>query len=176
MAWHRALLEYLKNEEAELWDWFSSNKVVSEAAESVRLELLKSAYRIDRDSSPELYAAVDRVADRMSAAMPVTLYQSQHASGLNASLAFLPDEVHIVFYGPIQETLADDELAALLAHELAHHELFSLDEGEFLIAGQILTPWWRMRQRWRSRTNLAFLAALHGTVLRSSCCTGGRRN
>ena len=137
-AYHRALLDYLQTDEAELWHWFTSNKVRSEAAETVRLDLLKTAYRIDRNSAAELYRTADDVAQKMGLDAPVTLYQAQQAVGLNASLAWLPDEMHVVLHGAVQETLTPDEQTALLAHEFAHHELYSLEDGACLIAEQIL--------------------------------------
>ena len=51
-----SLCEYLKSEERELWNWFSSNRVRTEHAQNVRLELLKSTYRIECETQPELYS------------------------------------------------------------------------------------------------------------------------
>ncbi|MCP4785821.1 MAG: M48 family metalloprotease [Fuerstiella sp.] len=138
-SYHQALLKYLKKEESDLWNWFSSNRVQTESAEVVRLELLKTAYRIGRETAADLYGLVDVVADRMGFKCPVTLYQAQNSVALNASLAWLPHEAHVVFFGPVQEALTNDELSALLVHELAHHELFSIQDSEFLITEQILS-------------------------------------
>ncbi len=138
-AYHQSLLNYLKKDEAELWQWFSSHCVRTEGAETVRLELLKTAYRIGRDTAAELYSLVDVAVDGMGLSCPVTVYQAQNATGLNASLAWLPHEAHVVFHGPVQESLTNDELLALLVHELAHHELLSIQDSEFLIVEQILT-------------------------------------
>ena len=137
--YHQSLLSYLKKEESELWQWFSSNRVRTDSAETVRLELLKSAYRIGRDTAADLYGLVDSVVERMGLQCPVTLYQAQNAVGLNASLAWLPNEAHVVFHGPVQDSLTNDELLALLVHELAHHELLSIQDTEFLIVQQILS-------------------------------------
>ncbi|MEZ6130518.1 MAG: hypothetical protein R3C59_17670 [Planctomycetaceae bacterium] len=138
-AYHRQLLDYLKTQEAELWKWFSSHQARQQSVEAVKLELLKTAYRLDRESASELYEQADAVRQRMHMAAEVTLYQAQHASGLNASLAWLPGEAHIVLHGPVQETLSGTELSALLAHEMAHHELYSLDDGAYLVMEQILS-------------------------------------
>ncbi|HEV3302622.1 MAG TPA: hypothetical protein VG055_23405, partial [Planctomycetaceae bacterium] len=45
--YHRQLLEFLRTEEKQIWDWIASQKVRAEYAEAVRHELLKSAYRLD---------------------------------------------------------------------------------------------------------------------------------
>jgi Zn-dependent protease with chaperone function len=138
-SYHQSLLKYLKKEEADLWNWFSSNRVQTESAEAVRLELLKTAYRIGRDTAADLYRLVDVVVSRMGLKCPVTLYQAQNVVALNASLAWLPNEAHVVLHGPVQEALKNDELSALLVHELAHHELFSIQDNEFLIVEQIVS-------------------------------------
>lgn len=136
--YHQALLHYLKTQEPELWTWFSSQKALDETSETVRLELLKSAYRMDRESETDIYAMADQAAQMMNLTATVTLYQAQQAVGLNASLAWLPDEAHIVLHGPIRETLQAEELQALLVHELAHHELLTISNGDYLAMEHIL--------------------------------------
>jgi len=137
--YHRELLEYLRTEESELWNWIASQKAQSDHAAAVRLELLKSTYRIGREFSPEMYAAAESTAARLGHDAPITLYQAQNASELNASLAWLPGEIHVVLYGPVQETLTESELQALFGHEIAHHWLFSIDEGAYLVVEQVLS-------------------------------------
>ena len=138
-TYHRALLNYLQTQEEDLWKWFSSHQARNESADAVRLDLLKTAYRIDRESAADLYQLADSVAEKMGLESNVTLYQAQHAAGLNASLAWLPHDAHVVLYGPVQETLSTAELSALLAHELAHHELYTIDDGAYLVMEQVLS-------------------------------------
>jgi len=137
--WHRAMLAYLKEEESELWTWFTSHKVRNDNADAVRLDLLKTAYRIDRESATDLYGTADDVATKMNLTSPVTLYQAQQATGLNAGLAWLPDEAHIILQGPLQDTLSAEEMAAVFAHELAHHELFTANSGDYLAMEQVFS-------------------------------------
>ena len=138
-AYHQSLLEYLQTREHDLWTWFSSHKARSDATEAVSLELLKSAYRLTRETAQELYELADTVAEKMSIGAPVTLYQAQQSVGLNASLAWVPNEAHVVFHGAVQEALSSAELSALLAHELAHHELFVINDGDYLVMEQVLS-------------------------------------
>ena len=70
--------------------------------EAIRFDLLKSTYRIDRDAQPALYEMADEVAKSLGMEVPVTLYQAQNPQGLNASLAYIPDEAHIVLHGPVR--------------------------------------------------------------------------
>ena len=44
---------------------------------------------------------------------PITFYQAQSGGGLNAALAFLPSEAHVILVGPILNTLSAAELKAI---------------------------------------------------------------
>ena len=138
LPYHQAIREYLKTEEAEIWRWYASHQVREEHAEAVRFDLLKSTYRVDRQTQPEIYAAAENVAGRLSLDVPITIYQAQNPVGLNASLAFVPSEAHVVLHGPITAKLADAEVRALLAHELSHLKLWQQWDGDYLIVDQIL--------------------------------------
>lgn len=132
-----ALRDYLKTEESDLWNWFSSNRVRAENADQVRLDLLKSTYRLERSTQPDLYAAAETLAGRFSVAAPITFYQAQSAGEMNAGLAFIPGEVHIILHGAVLKTLGPVELQAMLAHELAHFVLFVKWDSEFLITSEV---------------------------------------
>jgi hypothetical protein len=138
LPFHREVVEYLKAQEAEQWRWFSSTAFLEEYAATTRLELLKSCYRFDPADHADLYALVGEVRERLGLEAPVTLYQSQNASGMNAALCYVPREAHLVLEGPIRATLSVDELRALVAHELTHYLLWERREGELLVADQML--------------------------------------
>jgi Zn-dependent protease with chaperone function len=138
LPYHEAIREYLKTEEPEVWRWYASHRVREEKADGVRFELLKSTYRIDRQTEPDLYAVADEVAGKLSLGPAITVYQAQNPEGLNASLAYVPGEAHIVLHGPVRARLTEPEFRALLAHELSHLLLWQGWEGDYLIADQIL--------------------------------------
>jgi Zn-dependent protease with chaperone function len=138
LPYQSAILDYLKSEEAELWNWFSSNQVRAEHADAVRLDLLKSTYRIEPATQPQLYGVVDGVLDKLGLQIPVTFYQAQSGGGLNAALAFVPGEAHVILVGPVLSTLSVVELKAMLGHELAHFSLFNEANGDLLVAAEIL--------------------------------------
>jgi hypothetical protein len=137
-CYHRELLDYLRTQEHEVWNWIVSQKVRSEHAESIRHQLLKATYRIERDTAPDLYQAAETAATRLGHDASITLYQAQTSNELNALLAWLPGEIHVVLQGPVQETLSQAELIALFGHEIAHHRLFSLDDGAYLLVEHVL--------------------------------------
>lgn len=136
----REIVSYLQSEQRELWDWYSSNRVKEEYADTVRLDLLKSAYRVDPDTSPRLHEVAHEASQRLGLNAPITFYQSQRTGeGLNAHLAFLPNEVHAVLQGPLTDVLSELELQALLGHELSHYMLWTGWDGRYLLADQILS-------------------------------------
>jgi hypothetical protein len=138
LPYHRDVVSYLKEHEADLWQWFSSSKVRKEHADAARLELLKSNYRLEAQTQPRMYELAREVLGALHLEVPITLYQASHPSGLNAALVYLPGEAHIILVGAIADALSEPELKALLAHELAHFSFYDGDNNEFLVAAEIL--------------------------------------
>ena len=138
LPYHVELRDYLKTTERELWNWFASAQAKADYTENLRLELLKSTYRLDAQGHPELYAGLEEAKARLQLDIPVTLYQAQNSVQLNASLFFIPNEGHIVFSGPIFNLLNAEEIKSVIGHELAHYHLWRRDGGEFHIADRLI--------------------------------------
>ncbi len=138
LPYHHAILAYLRVEEPGLWDWFASSQKRGEQAAAVRLDLLKSTYRLDPESQPKPYELANEIRERLRLSCSVTLYQAQTGNALNASLAYLPGEAHVILSGPLASVLSENELRAVLAHELAHFLLFEESHGAYLIAADLL--------------------------------------
>jgi len=136
--YHRELVDYLRSQERELWDWFSSAQAKTEYTESLRLALLKTTYRLDADAHPDLVGSADEAKTALGLDFPLTLYQAQQSDQLNASLYYIPGEGHLVLSGPLLATLTPIELKSVLGHELAHYLLWQREGGVFLIADRIL--------------------------------------
>lgn len=134
------LADHLALEEAKAWAWFSRELTGPEHAERMRLELLKATYRLDRDDRPALYAAADRVRERLGVTAPVTLYQLQQgdSAALNASLFYIPGEAHVAFQGPVLDKLQGAELDALLGHELGHFRLLEHWDRAYRVTADLL--------------------------------------
>lgn len=138
LEFHHALAGALEKSEPGLWRWFASDDYGKKYAENVKLELLRSTYRMPRDAHEQLYAMATEVAQTLGLEGPLTLYQSQGAGTLNAGLVFVPSEAHVVLQGPVLDTLGDAELRALFGHELAHHRLWTEQGGRFHSAEELI--------------------------------------
>ena len=135
--YHRELLAYIRSNEVKVWDWAMSQPSQDEYTSQVREMLLKSTYRLEAATHPIVVAQCEKAMEVLGIDVPFTLYQIADGQ-MNASLFYIPGEVHIVFYGAVLEKLDEAELLALLGHELAHYDLWSRDEGVYHAMNRIL--------------------------------------
>ena len=138
LPYHVELRDCLKSRERELWNWFASARAQADYTENLRLELLKSTYRLDAEGHPELYQSVEVAKARLQLDIPITLYQAQNRPQPNATLYFMPGEGHIVFSGSLLSQLGAEEIKSVIGHELAHHHLWGREGGEFHIADRLI--------------------------------------
>jgi hypothetical protein len=139
LPFQRDVIAYLRSHEADLWAFYADRAGADERARATRLELLKTAYRCEREAHAAWYAAADEVAGRLGLQAPVTLYQSQDAATLNAFLSYAPGEAHVVFQGPVHAVLDAGEVRATLAHELTHFLLYEAHGGDLMRALDVLS-------------------------------------
>jgi hypothetical protein len=132
------LVAFLKRHDPDVWNWFASSRQRASHADELRFDLLKSTYRIDRDSQPELYETARSVASKLGLSAPITIYQAQDPAGLNASLAYLPDEIRLVLHGSLTTQLSPVELCGLIGHEFTHFLLWQGWGGDLLVAAEML--------------------------------------
>lgn len=132
------LLTFLRSRHPQLWDWFAQGNTRKDDIAAERLELLKSTYRLDRDTHGALNNAAMAVARRLDVQAPLTLYQAQGAIAPNLSLVYIPAEVHIVLHGGVQTLLCEPEWRAALAHEMSHFLFLERFNGDFRVLGELL--------------------------------------
>lgn len=137
LDYHTDITAWLREAEPEVWAWAASNPVQSQHAEEMRAAMLRNSYRLEAGAHPRIHDACRKAMAALELDAPATLYQAA-AGAMNASLCFIPGEIHLVFYGPILERLSEDELLALMGHELAHYRLWVADDGAFHAASLIL--------------------------------------
>jgi hypothetical protein len=136
---HRALVDWLKTRESEVWQWQADAERLLGDAEEVRLSLLRDTYRMDAAGHPELFAQIAAAREALGLSqIEVFAYQAQGQAAPNAAICYLPGEAHLIFAGPILTLLTPDELRAVIGHELAHHLLWQMDGGDYYLADRIL--------------------------------------
>jgi hypothetical protein len=138
LPYHLKVTDYLKTEERELWNWFASAKAKADYAENLRLDLLKSTYRLDAADHPDVHKILEEAKAGLHLEIPVTLYQAQNSPQPNASLFYISGQGHIVFSGPVFSLLSPDEMKSVIGHELAHYHLWEREGGDFHIADRLL--------------------------------------
>ncbi len=139
LPYHVEICDHLKRFEPGLWGWFMSDRFDREYRDNSTLHLLKTTYRLARDSHSELYGLAASVATTLEISCPITIYQEQSsASEANAALHFFEDELIVVLSGPILQMLDETEQHALFGHELSHHKLYTENDGEFFAAARLL--------------------------------------
>lgn len=164
LPYHLQIRDYLKEEETEVWDWFRSHRVQKDQAEAVRFDLLKSTYRVDRAAQPDWYEVADQAAAALHLDVPVTIYQAQSPEGMNASVAYLPEEAHVVLSGPVASKMDRVELLSIFSHELAHLLLWQHWDGDFLVIDQVLAALTMDRQAHPAHQESARLFYLYNEI------------
>ena len=130
--------DLLRDSEPQLWEWFASGESRVEYEQAMRVDLLKSTYRLDEGAHPEVHAAAREAAERIGVERQLFLYQTDGDGASNAMLASAAGEAHIVLTGTWLERLTVDELRAVLGHELGHALLWDRDEGSYRVADRVL--------------------------------------
>lgn len=121
------------------WNYFAAVKTKEEQLAQYKTELLKNTYKFDETADAGIYEKVVKAKEKLGLEqLPVTVYQAQYTDEMNASIVFLNNEAHIVFSGRITQLLDEDELLAILAHELTHIKLYSMLQGELETAERII--------------------------------------
>jgi hypothetical protein len=138
-AYHLKVKEYFKQQK-KTWDYFAIAENKKEQLQQFKLELLKNSYKFDPATENAIYDKVAVCKEKLNLdSMPVTVYQAQYTEETNASIVYLENEAHIVFSGPINKLLDEEEMTAVIAHELSHVRLYSLQNGDLEVADRIIT-------------------------------------
>lgn len=139
LTYHLQVKDHFK-QQTKTWDYFCIDKNKEEQLRAFKTELLKNTYKFDPVAEPRIYDKLTLAQNKLGLEnLPVTVYQSQHSEELNASIVYLNKEAHIVFTGPVLKLLDEDELLAVLAHELTHVKLYSMLNGDLEVADRIVT-------------------------------------
>lgn len=131
------LRDHFKKQE-KTWNWFSGSRTKAEQTEQFKTELLKNSYRLDPRAEPAVYTYVRQAKELLGIGLPVTVYQSQHSGDNNAGIILMDGEAHLVLSGTILSLLDEKEMLALVAHELSHVLLYTMENGDFETTSRII--------------------------------------
>lgn len=138
LPYHEQATRYFQQQNA-VWSFFSNHRHKEEQLKDFKTDLLKNTYKFDVATEIALYEKVEFAKEKLGLSLPVTVYQAQHTEEVNASIIFINNEVHIVFSGRLMQMLSDEELLAVLAHELSHVQLYTELNGDVEVADRIVT-------------------------------------
>ncbi len=120
--------------------FFAAAQTKEEQLAEYKTDLLKNTYKFDATTDPLLFELLEKAKAKLELQhLPVYVYQAQHTDEINASIIYFQSEAHIVFSGPITSLLNEQELLAVLAHELTHIRLYTMLNGQVEVADRIIT-------------------------------------
>jgi Peptidase family M48 len=139
LTYHKKVSDYFKAQ-TKTWDFFAAAKTKEEQLIQYKTELLKNTYKFDPLVDIALYQKVASAKEKLGLQkLEVIVHQAQYTDELNASIIYLENEAHIVFSGQLIQLLDEAELQAVIAHELTHIKLYSLQNGQLEVADRIIT-------------------------------------
>lgn len=168
---HYRLRDHFKAQE-KTWNWFSAAALKAEQTDRFRTELLKNTYRLNPQADAGVYAHVDKTKEVLGISLPVTVYQSQNTGENNAGIILMDGEVHLVLSGPVTALLNEQEMLALIAHELTHVLLYNLENGDFEITSRII---YAIANDYRSDESYQETARLYSLFTELFCDLGSLR-
>lgn len=137
-TYHKNVVHFLKHNSPEFWEMYQTQATRENLSSETLSLLLKNSVRLDSETHHKVYAIGKEVARKLECEVPVTFYQTTDVGSKNAMLFFVPEEIHIVFQGDILETLDELEMKALIAHEIGHYRLWTIENGTYYITDRLL--------------------------------------
>ncbi|MGZ0150285.1 M48 family metalloprotease [Kribbella sp. WER1] len=131
LAYHRSVLAVVRRVDERAWTALHGGP-----EESLDDVLLRNAYRLEADVHPDVFRAGERAARALGLEGGVEYYQVSGEP--NASYLHQAGKAVILFQGALLDRLDEDELTAVIGHELAHRLLWRADDGAYLAVDRLL--------------------------------------
>jgi hypothetical protein len=138
LQYHEHTTRYFQKQ-SQVWQFFASHNLKEEKLKEFKTDLLKNTYKFDETTDTILYEKVELAKEKLQLPIKVFLYQAQHTEDMNASIVYVNGEAHMVFSGKIIQLLTDEELLAIISHELSHVKLYRELNGDIEIADRMIT-------------------------------------
>ena len=138
LKYHEITTRYFQKQ-SNVWHFFANHIHKEEQLKEFKTDLLKNTYKFDESTDSALYEKVGSAKEKLQLPIKTTIYQAQNADDMNASIVYINSEAHIVFSGKIIQLLTDEELLAIIGHELSHVKLYSELNGDIEIADRMIT-------------------------------------
>jgi hypothetical protein len=130
LGYHRAVLAFVRRVDERAWTALHGGP-----EGDVGDVLLRNAYRLEEDAHPVVHRAGRRAAEALGVAEEVEYFQ---VSGEPNAAYIHQAKPVILFQGPLLDRLDEDELTAVIGHELAHRLLWEAEDGGYLAVDRLL--------------------------------------
>jgi Zn-dependent protease with chaperone function len=131
LSYHRSVLAVVRRVDERAWAALHGGPEAS--LDDV---LLRNAYRLEAEVHPSVFRAGQRAAQALGLDDAIDYYQVSGEP--NASYLHQAGHAVILFQGALLDRLDEDELTAVIGHELAHRLLWEADDGAYLAVDRLL--------------------------------------
>ncbi|MEU4289834.1 M48 family metalloprotease [Kribbella sp. NPDC026596] len=131
LGYHRAVLAVVRRLDERAWTALLGGPV-----DGLGDVLLRHAYRLEAGAHPIVYRAGQRAAEALDLDADIDYFQV--SGDPNAAYIHQPGKAVILFQGELLDRLDEDELTAVIGHELAHRLLWEDEDGGYLAVDRLL--------------------------------------
>lgn len=123
----------------EMWNELGSEDYQLEQANRVQLDLLRRTEALQGPYATRILDLGQQVAEQLDVATdPFFLHQPQGSQSTVPRLCFQASEVHLVVSPEELARLSDEQIRAVLAHEVTHYSLWTVENGRYRNAELLL--------------------------------------
>jgi hypothetical protein len=123
----------------EMWNEFGSEDYRLDQMNRVQLDLLRRTEALRGPYATRILDLGQEVAEQLDVAtVPFFLHQPQGSRTTVPRLCFQTDEVHLVVSPEELARLSDEQIRAVLAHEVTHYVLWTVENGRYRNAELLL--------------------------------------